>query len=58
MQRIVNSILTLFDLNLGGAAKLDNRYAARQLSQPLLELFFVVVGCRFLGRSSFLRRTL
>ena len=35
-------------LDLGGAADLDDRHAAGQLGQPLLQLLAVVVGGRLL----------
>ena len=40
--------LLLLDLDLGGAADLDDRHAAGQLGQPLLQLLAVVVGGRLL----------
>ena len=40
--------LLLLDLDLGGAADLDDRHAAGELGQPLLQLLAVVVGGRLL----------
>ena len=48
MQGILNSVLALFDLDLRRTTDLDDRYAARQLSQPLLQLLLVVIGSRLL----------
>jgi hypothetical protein len=43
MHRIVNAILALLHLDLGGAADADHRDAARELRQALLQLLAVVV---------------
>ena len=44
MHRVVDAILALLHLDLGGAADADHRHAARELGQPLLQLLAVVVG--------------
>ena len=38
VHRVVDAILALLDLDLGGAADTDDRDAARELRQPLLQL--------------------
>ena len=43
VQRIVDAILLLLDLDLGRAADLDHGDAAGELGQPLLQLLLVVV---------------
>ena len=45
---VLDAVLLLLDLDLGGAADLDDRHAAGQLGQPLLQLLAVVVGGRLL----------
>src|SRR6516164_1423502 len=43
VHRVINAILALLDLDLGGAADADHRTAARELGQTLLQLLTVVV---------------
>src|SRR5258706_102737 len=42
--RVLDAVLLLLQLDLGGGADLDDGHAAGQLGQPLLELLAVVVG--------------
>ena len=44
MQGVLDARLLLLHLDLGGRADLDDRDAADQLGQPLLQLLAVVVG--------------
>ena len=44
VHRVVDAILALLHLDLGGAADADHRDAAGELGQPLLQLLAVVVG--------------
>src|SRR5262249_48204935 len=44
VERVLDPILLLLDLDLGGAAHADHRHAARELGQPLLQLLTVIVG--------------
>ena len=44
VERIVDAVLLFLDLGLGGAADADDRDAAGELGQPLLQLLLVVVG--------------
>src|SRR5690606_8961970 len=44
VQRIVDAVLALLDLDFGRAADADDGDAARQLGEALLELLAVVVG--------------
>src|SRR5690606_24637496 len=46
VQSVVNAILALLNLALGGAAALDHCNAAGQLGQTFLQLFTVVVAGR------------
>ena len=46
MQRIVDAVLSLPDLKFASAANPDHCDAARQLGDPLLQLFKIVIGCR------------
>ena len=48
MHGVVDAVLLLLDLDLGGAADADHRDAARELGEALLELLAVVVGGRLL----------
>ena len=48
MQRIVDAVLLLLDLDLGGTADADHRDAAGELGEALLQLLAVVVGGRLL----------
>src|SRR5206468_138031 len=48
MHGILDPVLALLDLDLGGAADLDDGHAAGKLGQPLLKLLAVVVGSRLL----------
>src|ERR1700733_9164061 len=48
MHRVVDAVLLLLDLDLGRTADADDRDAARQLGETLLQLFLVVVGGRVL----------
>ena len=48
MHGVLDPVLALLDLDLGGAADLDDRHAAGQLGQPLLQLLAVIVGGRLL----------
>ena len=41
---VLDAVLLLLELDLGGRADLDDRHAAGELRQPLLELLAVVVG--------------
>src|ERR1044072_7051928 len=47
MHGVLDPVLLLPDLDLGGAADLDDRHAAGELGQALLQLLAVVVGGRF-----------
>src|SRR5690242_16536493 len=49
MQRVVNAVLALLYLDLGGAADADHRYTASELCQALLQLLAVVVRGGLLG---------
>jgi hypothetical protein len=44
VQRVIDAILALLHLGLGGTADPDDRNAAGELGQPLLQLLAVVVG--------------
>ena len=44
VHRVIDAILALLHLDLGGAADADHRDAARELGEPLLQLLLVVVG--------------
>ena len=44
VHRVIDTILTLFDLDLGGTTDPDYRGAAGKLGKPLLQLFAVIVG--------------
>ena len=48
VQRVVDAILLLLDLDLGRAADADHRDAAGELGEPLLQLLAVVVRRRLL----------
>src|SRR6266478_6545515 len=48
MHGIVNAILALLHLDLGGATDADYCNAASELGQPLLQLLTIVVGSGFL----------
>src|SRR6185369_9179919 len=45
---VLDAVLALLELDLGGRADLDHRDAAGQLGQPLLQLLAVVVGVALL----------
>ena len=45
---VLDAVLALLELDLGGRADLDDGHAAGQLGQALLELLAVVVGVRLL----------
>ena len=45
---VLDAVLPLLQLHLGGCTDLDHRDAAGQLGQPLLQLLTVVVGVRVL----------
>src|SRR5205823_3097509 len=45
-QRILDAVLLLLELDLGGAANPDDRHAAGELRQPLLQLLLVELGGR------------
>ena len=47
-ERILDAVLLLLELDLGGRADLDHGDATRQLGETLLELLLVVVGGRVL----------
>ena len=47
-ERILDAVLLLLELDLGGRADLDDGDAAGQLGETLLELLLVVVGGRVL----------
>ena len=44
LHRVLDAVLLLLELDLGGRADLDDRDAAGQLGEALLELLAVVVG--------------
>ena len=44
MQRVIDAILALLNLDLAAAADADHHNAAGELRQPLLQLLTVVVG--------------
>ena len=44
VERVIDAVLALLHLDLGGAADPDHRNAAGELGQPLLQLLLVVVG--------------
>ena len=46
--RILDAVLALLELDLGGGTDLDDRDAAGELGQPLLQLLPVVVGIALL----------
>jgi hypothetical protein len=48
IERVLDAVLLLLHLDLGRAADLDHRDAARELGEPLLQLLAVVVGGRLL----------
>src|SRR6478736_1941919 len=48
VHRVVDAVLLLLDLDLGRTADADDRHAARQLGETLLQLLLVVVGGRVL----------
>ena len=48
IERVVDAVLPLLDLDLGRAADADDRDAAGELRQPLLQLLLVVVRGRLL----------
>ena len=48
VHRVVDAVLLLLDLDLGRTADADDRHAAGELGQPLLQLLLVVVGGRLL----------
>ncbi len=48
VHRVVDAVLLLLDLDLGRTADADDRHAARQLGEALLQLFLVIVGGRLL----------
>ena len=48
VQRVLDAVLALLHLGLGRGADLDDRDAAGELREPLLELLLVVVGRRLL----------
>ena len=48
VKRVVDAVLALLDLDLGGAADLDDGNAARELGKTLLQLLAVVVRGRLL----------
>src|SRR5205823_8604109 len=43
---ILDAVFALLNLDLAAAADTDNRYATRQLGQPLLQLLAVIIRCR------------
>src|SRR6185312_4506122 len=44
VHRVIDAILALLHLDLGGTADADHRNAASELRQPLLQLLLVIVG--------------
>ena len=48
VERVVDAVLALLDLDLGRAADLDHGNAAGELGEPLLQLLAVIVGGRVL----------
>ena len=44
LHRVLDAVLLLLELHLGGRTDLDDRHAAGQLRETLLELLAVVVG--------------
>src|SRR3974390_2556279 len=57
MHRVIDAILALLHLDLGGTANSNYRNATSELRQPLLQLLLVVVGCRLLDLHFDLRDT-
>ena len=55
MHRVVDAVLAFLDLDLGRAADADDRDAAGQLGQPLLQFLLVVVRGRLLDLRAQLR---
>src|SRR5262249_19722133 len=43
VQRVLDAVLLLLDLDLGRAANLDHGDAARELGEPLLQFFTIIV---------------
>src|SRR5690606_17196074 len=52
---VLDAVLLLLELDLGGRADLDDRHAARELREPLLELLAVPVGVGLLDLALDLR---
>ncbi len=48
VQRVIDTVLTLFDFDLGHAANADNGNTACQLGHAFLQFFLVVVASGFL----------
>src|SRR5205085_8074414 len=48
IERVLDAVLLLLDLDLGRAADADHRDAARELREPLLELLAIVIRGGFL----------
>ena len=48
IERVIDAVLALLHLDLGGTADLDHGNAAGELGQPLLQLLAVIVGGRLL----------
>jgi hypothetical protein len=46
MHCVVNPVLALLDLDLGGTTDADHGYVAGEFGQPLLQLFATIVGGR------------
>jgi hypothetical protein len=55
MHCVVDAILLLLDLDLGGAAEADHCNAARELGETLLQFLLVVVGRRLIDQRLDLR---
>jgi hypothetical protein len=49
MHCVVNPVLALLDLDLGGTTDADHGYVAGEFGQPLLQLFATIVGGRLLN---------
>ena len=55
LHRVLDAVLLLLELDLGGRADLDDRHTAGQLGETLLELLTVVVGVGVLDLGADLR---
>ena len=48
IERVIDAVLALLDLDFGGAADLDDGNTAGELGKPLLQLLAIIVGGRLL----------